>query len=45
VVGKTEGKRPLGKTGCRRVDTVMMDVAEIRMGGVDWRVMSHDGYK
>jgi hypothetical protein len=35
LVGKPEGKRPLGRQGCRWVDNVKMDLLEIGWGGVD----------
>jgi hypothetical protein len=36
LVGKPEGKRPLGRTRCRWVDNIKMDLGEIGLGGVDW---------
>jgi hypothetical protein len=36
VVGKPEGKRPLGRPRRRRVDNVKMDLREIGWDGVDW---------
>jgi hypothetical protein len=35
LVGKPEGKRPLGRTRCRW-DGIRMDLREIGWGGVDW---------
>jgi hypothetical protein len=35
-VGKPEGKRPLGRTICRWVDNIKMDLREIGLNGVDW---------
>jgi hypothetical protein len=35
LMGKPEGKRPLGKPVRRGVDNIKMDVGEIRWGGVD----------
>jgi hypothetical protein len=29
-VGKPEGKRPIGRTRCRLVDNIKMDVREIK---------------
>jgi hypothetical protein len=29
LVGKQEGKRPLGRPGCRWVDNIKMDLGEI----------------
>jgi hypothetical protein len=36
LVGKPEGKRPLGRTRCRWEDGIRMDLTEIGLGGVDW---------
>jgi hypothetical protein len=36
LVGKPEGKRPLGKLRCRWVDNIKMDLREIGWDGVDW---------
>jgi hypothetical protein len=36
LVGKLEGKRPLGRPRCRWVDNIEMDLGEIGCGGVDW---------
>jgi hypothetical protein len=36
LVGKPEGKRPLGKPRHRWVDNIKMDLGEIGWGGVDW---------
>jgi hypothetical protein len=35
VVGKPEGKRPLGRPRRRWIDNIKMDLLEIRWGGVD----------
>jgi hypothetical protein len=35
LVGKPEGKRPLGGPGRRRVDNIKTDLLEIGWGGVD----------
>jgi hypothetical protein len=32
LMGKAEGKRPLGRLRCRWVDNIKMDLREIRMG-------------
>jgi hypothetical protein len=37
LVGKTEGKRPLERSGRRWKDGIKMDVREIGWGGVDSR--------
>jgi hypothetical protein len=36
LVGKPEGKRPLGRPRCRWIDNIMMDVLEIGVSVVDW---------
>jgi hypothetical protein len=36
LVGKPEGKRPLGRSRCRWEDGIRMDLREIFLGGVDW---------
>jgi hypothetical protein len=36
LVGKTEGKRPLGRPRHRWVDNIKMDHREIGWDGVDW---------
>jgi hypothetical protein len=36
LVGKPEGKRPLGRPRRRWKDGIRMDLREIGLGGVDW---------
>jgi hypothetical protein len=36
VVGKPEGKRPLGRPRCRWVDNIKMDLKEIGWYGMVW---------
>jgi hypothetical protein len=36
LVGKPEGKRPLGRPRRRWEDGIRMNVREIGLGGVDW---------
>jgi hypothetical protein len=36
LVGKPEGKRPLGRQGRRWVDNIKIDLSEIEWDGVDW---------
>jgi hypothetical protein len=36
LVGKPEGKRPLGRPRRRSVDNIKMDLLQIGWGGVDW---------
>jgi hypothetical protein len=35
-MGKTDGKRPLGRPRCRWEDIINMDHKEIGSGGMDW---------
>jgi hypothetical protein len=36
LVGKSEGKRPLGRPRRRWEDWIRIDLREIGLGGVDW---------
>jgi hypothetical protein len=36
LVGKSEGKRPLGRPRRRRLDNIQMDLREIGWGGMEW---------
>jgi hypothetical protein len=36
LVGKLQGKRPLGSPSCTWVDNIKMDLREIGWGGTDW---------
>jgi hypothetical protein len=42
LVGKPEGKRPLGRPRRRRVDNIRMDLGEVRCGDVDWIGLAQD---
>jgi hypothetical protein len=42
LVGKPEGKRPLGRPRRRRVDNIKMDLVEIGWGVVDWIGLGQD---
>jgi hypothetical protein len=42
LVGKPEGKRPLGRPRCRWDDNIKMDLQEVRCGGVDWAELAQD---
>jgi hypothetical protein len=42
LVGKSEGKRPLGRPRRRSVDNIKMDLLEIGWGGVDWIGLAQD---
>jgi hypothetical protein len=45
LVGKPEGKRPLGRPRYKLVDNVKMDLLEIGCGGVDWLGLVQGGGK
>jgi hypothetical protein len=45
LVGKTERKRLLGRPRHRLVDNIIMDLGEIRWGGVDWIGLAQDREK
>ena len=36
LVGKPEGRRPLGRPRCRRVNNIRMALQEVRCGYMDW---------
>jgi hypothetical protein len=36
LVGKPEGKRPLGRPRRKLVDNIIMDLGEIEWYGMDW---------
>jgi len=42
LVGKPEGKRPLGKPRRRWEDNIKMDLQEVGCGGIDWIEMALD---
>ena len=42
LVGKLEGKRPLGKLRLRRVDNIRMDLQEVGCGYMDWIGLAQD---
>jgi hypothetical protein len=42
LVGKPEGKRPLGRPRRRWEDGIRMDLREIGLGGVDWIRLAQD---
>ena len=41
-VGKTEGKRPLGRPSCRWEDNIRMDLQEVGVGYEDWIGLAQD---
>jgi hypothetical protein len=42
LVGKPEGKRPLGKPRRREVDNIRMEFGEVEWGVVDWIGLAKD---
>jgi hypothetical protein len=42
LVGKPEGKRPLGKPKRRRMDNIKMDLGEVGRSDVDWIGLAQD---
>jgi hypothetical protein len=42
LVGKPEGKRPLGRHKPRWEDNIKMDCQEVGCGGIDWVEMAQD---
>jgi hypothetical protein len=42
LVGKPEGKRPLGRSRRRWEDNIKMDLRDIGWGGMDWTDFTQD---
>jgi len=42
LVGKPEGKRPLGRLRRRWEDNIKMDLQELGCGGMDWIELAQD---
>jgi hypothetical protein len=42
LVGKSDGKRPLGRPRRRWVDNVKMDLRDIGWGSMDWINLAED---
>jgi hypothetical protein len=42
LVGKPEGKRPLGRARSWRVDDIKMDLRDIGWDGMDWIDLAQD---
>jgi len=42
LVGKPEGKIPLGRPRRRWEDNIKMDLQEVRCGGIDWLELAQD---
>jgi hypothetical protein len=45
LVGKPEGRRPLGRQRRRRMDNIKMDLLEIGLNTVDWIGLAQDRYR
>jgi hypothetical protein len=45
LVGKPEGKRPLGRPRHRWIDDIKMDLLEIGLSVVDWIGLAQDRYR
>jgi hypothetical protein len=45
LVGKPEGKRPLGRPRRRRIDNIKMELLEIGVNVVDWIGLAQDRYR
>jgi hypothetical protein len=45
LVGKPEGKRPLGRPRRRLIDNIKMDLLEIGVKVVDWIRLAQDRYR
>jgi hypothetical protein len=43
LVGRPEGKRPLGRPRHRWEDNIIMDLREIEWGGMYWVDLAQDG--
>jgi hypothetical protein len=45
LVGKPEGKRPLGRLRHRWIDNIKMDLLDIGLSVVDWIGLAQDRYR
>jgi hypothetical protein len=45
LVGKLEGKRPLGRLRHRWIDNIKVDLSEIGLSVVDWIGLAQDRYR
>jgi hypothetical protein len=41
-MGKSEGKRPLGRPRCRWAERIRMDLSETGWGSVEWIQLAQD---
>jgi hypothetical protein len=44
LVGRSEGKRPLGRSSHSWIDIIKMDLLEIALSVVDWIGLAQDRY-
>jgi hypothetical protein len=44
LVGKPEGKRPLGRPRCSWMNNIKMDLSGIGLSVVDWNGLAQDRY-
>ena len=42
LLGKPEGRRPLGRARCRLVDNIRMDLQKVGCGYMDWIGLAQD---
>ena len=42
LLGKPDGKKPLGRPRRRWEDNINMDLQEVRCGGMDWMQLAQD---
>jgi hypothetical protein len=45
LVGKPEGKRPIGRPRCGWINKLKMDLLEIGLSVVDWIGLAQDRYR
>jgi hypothetical protein len=45
LVGKPEGRRPLGRPRRRWIYNIKIELLEIGLGGVDWIGLAQDRYR
>jgi hypothetical protein len=45
LVGKPEGRRPLGRPRHRWIDNIKMDLLEVGLSVMDWIGLSQDRYR
>jgi hypothetical protein len=45
LVGKPEGKRPLGRPRHRWIETIKLDLLKIELSVVDWIGLAQDKYR